>query len=163
MAEPTALKPNADPLADLATRIKSLHAQVLDAGKNVVRKAIEAGVALIDAKRQVGHGNWLRWLRDNCELSERTAEVYMECARNRQKLEAIIATAANMTLAAALREIKPTSDRAEDGAMGKYEKARIALIKKLSALAPDDIEEAAERTVRELQAVVAAVRPAKAA
>jgi len=71
MAEPTALKPNADPLADLATRIKSLHAQVLDAGKNVVRKAIEAGVALIDAKRQVGHGNWLRWLRDNCEYDAR--------------------------------------------------------------------------------------------
>jgi hypothetical protein len=163
MSEVAQMKSSADPLAELATRIKSLHAQVVDAGKNVVRKAIEAGLALIDAKRQVGHGNWLRWLKDNCELSDRTAEVYMTCARNRQRLEAIIATAANMTLAAALREIKPTSDRAEDGAMGKYEKARIALIKKLSALAPDDIEEAAERTVRELQAVVAAVRPAKAA
>src|SRR5262249_10854 len=77
MSEVTAMKSNADPLADLATRIKSLHAQVLDAGKNVVRKAIEAGVALIEAKRQVGHGNWLRWLKENCELSERTAEVYM--------------------------------------------------------------------------------------
>ena len=151
-----------DGLSELAAKIKSLHAAVIDAGKNVVRKAIDAGVALIEAKQKVGHGNWLRWLKE-CGLSDRTAEVYMTCARNRQRLEAIIATAANMTLSAALREIKPTSDRAEDGAMGKYEKARIALIKKLSALAPDDIEEAAERTVRELQAVVAAVRPAKAA
>jgi hypothetical protein len=163
MAEPTALKPNADPLADLATRIKSLHAQVLDAGKNVVRKAIEAGVALIDAKRQVGHGNWLRWLRDNCELSERTAEVYMECARNRQKLEAIIAGAANMTLAKALREIKPNLDKGNDGAMGKYEKARAALIKKLAELPPEDVEDAAQRTITELQEAVAAMKPAKAA
>src|SRR5262249_60900586 len=77
MADTVQLKPNADALTDLATRIKSLHAQVLDAGKNVVRKAIEAGVALIEAKRQVGHGNWLRCLKENCELSERTAEVYM--------------------------------------------------------------------------------------
>jgi len=157
------MKPTADALGELATRIKSLHAAVIESGKNTVRKAIDAGVALIEAKKQVDHGQWLKWLKQNCELSDRTAEVYMTCARNRQKLEAIIAAAANMTLAAALREIKPTSDRAEDGAMGKYEKARIALIKKLSALAPDDIEEAAERTVRELQAVVAAVRPAKAA
>jgi len=156
-------KPTADALGELATRIKSLHAAVIESGKNTVRKAIDAGVALIEAKKQVDHGQWLKWLKQNCELSDRTAEVYMTCARSRTRLEAIIAGAANMTLAAALREIKPTSDRAEDGAMGKYEKARIALIKKLSALAPDDIEEAAERTVRELQAVVAAVRPAKAA
>jgi Protein of unknown function (DUF3102) len=136
---------------------------VLDAGKNVVRKAIEAGVALIDAKRQVGHGNWLRWLKDNCELSERTAEVYMECARNRQKLEDIIAGAANMTLAQSLRKIKPKLDKSNDGAMGKYEKARVALIKKLAELPPEDVEDAAQRTITELQAAVAAMKPAKAA
>ena len=152
-----------DVIGELATRIKSLHAQVIDAGKNVVRKAIDAGVALIEAKRQVEHGQWLRWLKDNCELSERTAEVYMTCARNRQRLEAIIAAAANMTLAAALREIKPTQDRAVDGAMGKYEKARVALIKKLSALPPEDVEDAAQRTITELQEAVAAMKPAKAA
>jgi hypothetical protein len=154
---------NADPLADLATRIKSLHAEVLDAGKNVVRKAIEAGVALIDAKRQAGHGNWLRWLKDNYELSERTAEVYVECARNRQKLEAIIAGAANMTLAQALREIKPKFDKGNDGAMGKYEKARAALIKRLAELPPEDVEDAAQRTITELQEAMAVMKPAKAA
>jgi hypothetical protein len=157
------MKSNADPLADLATRIKTLHAQVLDAGKNVVRKAIEAGVALIEAKRQVGHGNWLRWLRENCDLSERTAEVYMECARNRQKLEAKIAAAANMTLGQALREIKQKPDKDGDGAMGKYEKARVALIKKLPELPPEDVEDAAQRTITKLQEAVAAMKPAKAA
>ena len=157
------MKSNGDPLADLATRIKSLHAQVLDAGKNVVRKAIEAGVALIEAKRQVGHGNWLKWLKENCELSERTAEVYMECARNRQKLEAIIAAAANMTLAQALQAIKPKPDKNDDGPMGKYNKARVALIKKLTELPPEDVEDAAQRTITELQEAVTAMKPAKAA
>jgi len=157
------MKPGADALGELAARVKSLHADVVAAGKNVVRKAIEAGVALIDAKRQVGHGNWLRWLRDNCELSERTAEVYMECARNRQKLEAIIAGAANMTLAQALRKIKHKLDKDGDGAMGKYEKARVALIKKLAELPPEDVEDAAQRTITELQKAVAAMKPAKAA
>jgi Protein of unknown function (DUF3102) len=151
-----------DPLADLATRIKSLHAQVVDAGKNVVRKAIDAGLALIEAKRQVGHGQWLKWLKENCELSERTAEVYMECARNRQRLEPIIAVAANMTLSQALRQIRPKPDKGNDGAMGKYEKARVALIKKLGALPIEDVEDAAQRTIAELQGLVAAVKPTTA-
>jgi hypothetical protein len=164
MADTVQLKPSPDALTDLATRIRSLHAQVLDHGKNVVRKAIDAGTGLIDAKRQVGHGNWLRWLKENCELSERTSEVYMECARNRQKLESKIATAANMTLHQALREIKPTrGGSGDEGALGKYQKAQASLIKKLRGLEPDDVEEAAQRTIAELNGVVAAMKPAKAA
>jgi hypothetical protein len=152
-----------DGLAELAAKVKSLHAAVIDAGKNVVRNAISAGVALIEAKKQVGHGQWLKWLKENCELSDRTAEVYMTCARNRQRLEVIIATAANMTLSAALREIKPTSDKGKDGVLGQYEKAQTSLIKKLHRLEVDDVESAAQRTIAELNAVVASVRPAKAA
>jgi hypothetical protein len=163
MAEPTQLKPTGDPLADLGTRIKSLHTQIVDAAKNVVRRAIDAGTALIDAKKQVGHGKWLRWLKEECELSERTAEVYMTCARNRQLLEAIIAAAANMTLAQALQAIKPKPDESKDGAMGKYAKARAALIRKLGELLPEDAEDAAQRTIVELQAAVEAMKPAKAA
>jgi hypothetical protein len=163
MSTVTEMKSAGDPLADLATRIKSLHAQVVDAGKNVVRKAIEAGIALIEAKRQVGHGQWLKWLKENCELSDRTAEVYMECARNRQRLEAIIAAAANMTLAGALREIKPKSGKGKDGALGKYDKAQTTLIKTLRQLQPDDVEEAAQRTIKELEGVVVGMKPAKAA
>ena len=121
----TDMKSAGDPLADLVTRIKSLHSQVIENGKNVIRKAIDAGNALIDAKRQVGHGNWLKWLKENCELSDRTAEVYMTCARNRQRLETIIAAAANMTLAQALREIKPSKPDKGDGAMSKYNKASV--------------------------------------
>jgi Protein of unknown function (DUF3102) len=157
MSETVPFQPSGNPLAGLATKIRECHKQVVDAGKNIVRKAIDAGEALIEAKRQVGHGNFGRWVKDNCELSERTAEVYMECARNRQKLAAIIAATANMTLAAALRAIKD-KPKGDDGSLGKYEKARASLIKRLRGLSPDDIEDAANGTIAELQAVVAAIK-----
>src|SRR5262245_12758692 len=76
MADVAELKPSNDPLADLATRIKAHHAAVRDAARNVVEKAIAAGTLLKEAKDKVGHGKWLTWLEENCELSERTAENY---------------------------------------------------------------------------------------
>jgi hypothetical protein len=135
---------------------------VIESGKNVVRKAIDAGIALIEAKKLVGHGGWLRWLKE-CGLSDRTAEVYMTCARNRGLLEPKIAATANMTLAGALREIKPKSEKGKDGVLGRYDKAQTTLIKTLRQLPPEDVEEAAQRTIAELNAAVGAVKPAKAA
>jgi hypothetical protein len=58
-------------------------------------------------------------------------------------------------------QTKPDKDG--DGAMGKYEKARVALIKKLAELPPEDVEDAAQRTITELQEAMAAMKPAKAA
>src|SRR5262245_51217023 len=115
MSETVPFQPSSDPLAGLATKVKECHKQVVETGKNIVRKAIDAGEALIEAKRQVGHGNFLRWVKDNCQLSERTAEDYMACARHRQKLEAIIAVTANMTLAGALRKIKDKHHQGDEG------------------------------------------------
>jgi hypothetical protein len=40
-----------------------------------------AGEMLIEAKDQVAHGSWGRWLTTNCDLTSRTAQVYMEWAR----------------------------------------------------------------------------------
>lgn len=47
--------------------------------------------------------------------------------------------------------------------MGKYQKAQAALVKKLAALEPDDVEDAAQQTIAELQKVVATVRHKAAA
>jgi hypothetical protein len=30
---------------------------------------------------------WLPWLRDHCAISERTAQLYMRCAKNRAEIE----------------------------------------------------------------------------
>jgi Protein of unknown function (DUF3102) len=143
--------PKPDGLADLAAQIKSYHKAVEDAGKNMVDKAIAAGVALNAAKRQVAHGSWLPWLEKHCELSERTANRYMKLANGKskieQKLRAKSATMADLTLAEAER-------LTED----EYEKVQATLIKKLRGLSPEDVEEAATKTIAELERVVEAVK-----
>ena len=48
--------------------------------------AINAGRLLIEAKAQLAHGQWLPWLEDHCQVSERTAQAYMQCARGIAKL-----------------------------------------------------------------------------
>jgi hypothetical protein len=78
-------------------------------------------------------------------------EVYMECWRNRQNLNAIIAATANMTLAGALRQTKGKHDKGDERSLDKYEKARASLIKRLHGLLPDDVEDAVKATIAESQ------------
>ena len=73
-------------LPDLAARIRAEHAGALSAAKRSVEHAIAAGELLIEAKAQLKHGQWLPWLRDHCDMSERTARAYMRVARNKDKL-----------------------------------------------------------------------------
>lgn len=42
----------------------------------------KAGEMLLEAKDQVAHGSWGRWLSKNFELSQSTARVYMRLARH---------------------------------------------------------------------------------
>lgn len=41
---------------------------------------IEIGKRLIEAKEQVPHGEWGKWLKDKVEFSDRTARRFMQCA-----------------------------------------------------------------------------------
>jgi Protein of unknown function (DUF3102) len=159
MTEVTELKPG-DPLGDLATRIKTYHAAVKDAAKNVVEKAIAAGTLLKEAKDKVGHGKFLPWLAENCELSERSAENYMKIANNRHKLDALKSAAnANLTLARALRAIKDDDgDEGGLGSMGKYKRAQATLIKKLRQLPAEEMVDAVQRTIAELNEAAATMK-----
>ena len=74
-------------LPDLAARIRAEHEAVSHALKESVRHAITAGELLIEAKEQLDHGQWLPWLRDHCTISERTAQLYMRVAKNREEIE----------------------------------------------------------------------------
>ena len=42
---------------------------------------IEIGRLLIQAKEQLKHGEWLPWLRDKVDFSERLAQTFMQCAK----------------------------------------------------------------------------------
>lgn len=66
----------------LAAEIQRAHEGVLDAAKTTAERAIDAGKALLEAKKLVGHGRWQRWLCEHCRLPERTAQFYMKIAKS---------------------------------------------------------------------------------
>jgi hypothetical protein len=58
-----------------------------------------AGEMLIEAKEsdQVPHGSWSRWLTKNFDLSQRTAQVYMQWARQKRSGAAHLTSLRSMT------------------------------------------------------------------
>lgn len=50
--------------------------------KNVIGEGyVKIGLALIEAKKQLQHGEWAEWLRDRVKFSQSSAEGYMRVAR----------------------------------------------------------------------------------
>jgi hypothetical protein len=92
-----------DNLIALAATVRTAHAGAMLATTNLIEHMLAAGDALIAAKAAVGHGNWLSWLREECDLSERQALKYMTIARGRAVLEANPTRGADLTLTAALK------------------------------------------------------------
>ena len=48
-----------------------------------VDHAKQAGERLLKVKAEIGHGGWLRWLEENCEVSARQAQRYMGVAEGK--------------------------------------------------------------------------------
>jgi len=103
-------------LADLAARIRAEHQGARDAYKRSVEHAMAAGELLIEAKAQLTHGQWGPWLEANCEMSDRTARLYMRTARERGTLEAKMATVADLTLRDAVKMLAAPAEPDEDDA-----------------------------------------------
>jgi Protein of unknown function (DUF3102) len=69
-------------LSRLARQINAEHGHVRQAQEAMAGHARRAGELLVDAKKQVQHGEWLPWLAANCpDVSPDTAQVYMRIAR----------------------------------------------------------------------------------
>jgi hypothetical protein len=102
----------ADPsvnLDNLAREVRAAHTAVGHAARNVLEHAIIAGEALIKAQDQLEHGQWLPWLKQHCDLSERHAQRYMTLATHRLDLEANPTRVSDLSLRGALRLLKPPS------------------------------------------------------
>nr|WP_234894923.1 DUF3102 domain-containing protein [Sinorhizobium meliloti] len=101
----------------MAAEINRAHEAAGLAGRELVRHAIAAGQRLIEAKALVAHGEWLPWLKKNCAIPTRTAQLYMRLAKHRELIEAKSADVAHLTINAAVDLIdrKPTlSERLDD-------------------------------------------------
>ena len=89
----------------LAAEIKRAHNKARTAASTCLECAIEAGKLLIEAKANVPHGRWLDWLRDNCDMQERTAQHYTRLAKHEDVIDIKSATVADLTVRSAVAEI----------------------------------------------------------
>src|SRR5258706_3006884 len=98
-------------LADLAARIRAEHEATDAALKSSVEHAMAAGHLLVEAKAQLKHGQWLPWLTEHCAMSERTAQLYIRIAKNREAIESQIRNGvADLTLGQAAGLMMMTAD-----------------------------------------------------
>jgi hypothetical protein len=70
-----------------------------------LRIAFPVGDALTQARAQVAPGQWAKWLKANCFLSRRTAELYMQLAQHREELEKRMVELPTLSLRAAAQLI----------------------------------------------------------
>lgn len=84
-------------LRKLAGQIDEQHSKCREAMMRGIEHALKAGELLTDAKALVPHGQWLLWLQDNCEVSQRTAQLYMQLYSRRDELGET-ATVADLTV-----------------------------------------------------------------
>jgi len=102
------------PLEDLAYQIRTGIKDLKGALGNALRIALDVGDALAAARKRVPSRKWQSWLRENCLLSVRTANLYVELAGHRDEIEAEIDRAGEMSLRAAKRLISKRPEDAPD-------------------------------------------------
>jgi len=66
--------------------ITQLHDEIGGYLKMSLEKAIKIGELLTEQKASLKHGEWLPWIESNLPFSTRTAEVYLKCYREREKI-----------------------------------------------------------------------------
>lgn len=103
--------------ADAATRNSE------QANRDAVGAAIQPGLLLLEAKRRVGYGLFLRWLRMNFRGSTRLAQVYMRLANRAPEAQRV----AHLGIRGADRELRDR-DRAREGRASKDPAARITRV-----------------------------------
>jgi hypothetical protein len=106
--------------AELAVQINDAYAKSVEAYSAALAHAIDCGEMLRAAKKLVGHGGWLAWLKVHCpEIPERTATLYMKLAKNAPKLEEAAKengnTVADLSIRGAIRVLtEPKADEDDE-------------------------------------------------
>jgi hypothetical protein len=100
-------------LPDLAKEIRAEHAAVVQAANRVLAHVLAAGRALIAAQERVPKGRWEKWLRRNCEVSDRHARRYMALTRAYDEQSAsghtVSGDLVDLSLRGLMRQLTPPS------------------------------------------------------
>ena len=75
-------------LDQLALQIKDSATTTTKAANNAAEGALITGALLIEAKKQLQHGEWETWVTTNCDVALRTAQAYMRLAKSLPQLDA---------------------------------------------------------------------------
>jgi hypothetical protein len=93
-------------LDELAARVRKAQAGFVAAASSAVLHAIEAGQALIAAKKLAPHGKWGKFL-EVCGIGERQAERYMRLARLAESNPTCKSDLINLTIETAIKKLSP--------------------------------------------------------
>ena len=77
-----------------------------------VRHAVACGRALLQLRELLGHGEWARWVKEQCVLSRATANRYMRLSKNTERLTRFM-TIREAYLAAGVIRCRGRSDSKE--------------------------------------------------
>jgi hypothetical protein len=94
-----------DRLPILAAQINQAHDMASRSAQAAISHAIAVGEGLIEAKALVGHGEWLPWLSENFDFSERTAQKYIRLAKHRDEVQSNTKETSYLAIDEALKHI----------------------------------------------------------
>jgi hypothetical protein len=89
----------------LTERINAKYREVEDLARSTVEAGIELGKMLVEKKEALGHGEWLPWLRENFEGSERHAQRFMRLYSERDRLLSNATRVSDLSLSGALEAL----------------------------------------------------------
>jgi hypothetical protein len=111
---PAIVKADVASLDELESRIRTAHAGVVSAFSSAIGKALEAGRALIAAKKLVAHGQWISFLK-RCDINDRTARRYMQFTElvdekrsSTTDLASLLVELADLTIEQAIKRLSRT-------------------------------------------------------
>ena len=128
----------ASSLAELATAINASHESLKGAISAGLTHARKAGQCLLAAKKQVGHGHWLDWLKKNITFSRSTVSNYIRVAeRWEEVVRSNVQPVAHLNFKEALQLLAAKDDDAEDDADGQAISGAMAGPTRLDSIAAE--------------------------
>jgi len=124
-------------LATLADDINREHDKATQAAEKAIGHARRCGEHLIKAKAEIGHGGFLAWLKTNCRVKPRQAQIYMKVARNFDTITKS-APGAHLTIKGALRLAEPQEDTHSDELRQLQAESQRLFAIKLDSLSGDE-------------------------
>lgn len=128
----------------IVAEINRLHGEVGEGLRLTVEKAIRIGELLSEQKDRLSHGEWLPWIEANLKFPVRTAQRYMACWQNRERLNTSSTTHLTIEDLACHSEPKPEMQIPPSDAVEPEPKPIfVAVGKPTEAEKPEPVEDAA--------------------